>query len=364
MSAGSVPSAGAQPDVRPEADWALATRVLDARDPSHWTVALASHTDVSFVNPYLAAFGAIGLADAARVTGDARYADAAWQQAEWHAGAMDADGYVTDYRVDGGTLVSTGTADATDAYAGMFLLTVEAAQCAAPDAARLAALAPKLRLGVQAIRSTLRPDGLTGAKPGWDVAYLMNDAEAFAGLQAAARLGRVLGDRQLARDAIDAARRVRRAVARLWNPTTGAFDWAVHGDGVREPTRWASLYPDAVSQVWAVRYGLVRGSRADALLTQFLAAHPNAHDPDAIDLIDGTLTRTGSWPGLALALRAIDPDAPRRYVDGTLAASARSGAAWPYSVQTAGEILAVDAVDAVDAAGGAGCDRSPDRAAT
>ena len=118
---------------------------------------------------------------------------------------MDARGYVTDYQVSGGTLVSTGDADSTDAYAGLFLLAVEAVQTAAPNGARLLALAPAVRLGVAAIRSTQRADGLTGAKPSWMVAYLMNEAEAFAGLQAATRLALVIGDRALARDGDTAA---------------------------------------------------------------------------------------------------------------------------------------------------------------
>ena len=52
--------------------------------------------------------------------------------------------------------MSTGDADSTDAYAGLFLLAVEAANTAAPDRVRLGALAPALRSAVSAIRSTQR----------------------------------------------------------------------------------------------------------------------------------------------------------------------------------------------------------------
>jgi hypothetical protein len=252
---------------------------------------------------------------------------------------MDANGYVTDYHVVTGGLASTGNADSTDAYAAMFVLALDAAHRAAPNALRLGALAPKLRLAVAAMRSTQRADGLTGAKPDWNVAYLMNDAEVFAGLNAAARLGSVLRDRQLVADANDAARRLQRGFDRLWNPGTGAYDWAVHGNGVRQPTSWGQLYPDAMSQVWAVRYGLARGPRAAALLTTFLRTHPNAHDPDALDLIDGSVRPTGYWPGLGPTLAWVDPAAPARFLAGTRAAASATGAAWPYSVQTAGDVL-------------------------
>jgi hypothetical protein len=253
---------------------------------------------------------------------------------------MDANGYVTDYRVVGGsTIESTGDADSTDAYAGMFLQAAEAATVAAPNPGRLMALAPAVRAAVAAIRSTQRADGLTGAKPTWMVAYLMNQAEAYAGLQSAARLALSVGDKTLAKDASAAAARIARAVDRLWNPATGAFDWAVHPNGARQATSWAQLYPDALSQVWAVRFGLVQGPRARAVLDRFLQAHPSAHDPNAPDLVDGQVASTGYWPGAAAALRSVDLGAPARYHDGSAAAAAASGRAWPYSVQVAADLL-------------------------
>jgi hypothetical protein len=256
---------------------------------------------------------------------------------------MDARGFVMDSRITAAGLESTGDADSTDAYSGMFLLAVEAVQAAAPDPVRLAALAPKVRLAVDAIRATQRLDGLTGAKPSWMVAYLMNEAEAYAGLLAGARLTNALGDRTTARNASASADRIARAVDRLWNPNTRSYDWAVHGNGVRQPTNWAQLYPDAVSQVWAVRYGLVRRDRVAPLLRQFLAAHPNAHDPNAPDLVDGSVRPTGYWPGLAFALRTVDPAAPARFLAGSRAAAAATGNAWPYSVQIAGDVTVLAA---------------------
>jgi hypothetical protein len=166
----------------------------------------------------------------------------------------------------------------------------------------------------------------------------MNEAEAYAGLLAGARLTTTLGDRTTARDATAVADRISRAVDKLWNSKTRSYDWAVHPNGVRQPTNWAQLYPDAVSQVWAVRYGLVRRDRVAPLLGQFLARHPNAHDPNALDLVDGTVRPTGYWPGLAFGLRAVDPAAPGRFAAGTRAAAAATANAWPYSVQIAGDV--------------------------
>jgi len=327
----AAPASASPGVVADDADWMLLAQLPDGT--------IASHADRTFVNPYLAGFAASGLSAATRATGNPAYAEAAWRFVDWYVAHMDLHGYVSDYRVSGATLVSTGDADSTDAYAGAFLLAVEAASTAAPNLARLRALMPAMRRAVDAIRSTQRPDGFTGAKPTWMVAYLMNQAEAFAGLQAAARLAATAGERALARDATLSATRIQRGVDRLWNPSTRSLDWAVHENGARQRTNWAQLYPDALSQVWAVRYGLLHGPRARSVLLTFLQAHPHAHDPNALDLVDGRLAPAGYWPGIAGVLRLVDAGAPGRYLEGTNAAATASGRSWPYSVQTAAEVL-------------------------
>lgn len=314
-------------DAGVEAGWIRFAQTVDG--------AIATHPDRSYVDPYLGALAAAGLAR----SGDPANAEQAWRFVEWYAASMDAAGYVHDYAVDGDELTPIGEADSTDAYAAVFVVAVAAAFDAAPDRARLTVLAPALHRAVDAIRSTQRHDGLTGAKPSFMVAYLMDQAEVYAGLQASARLGRALRDRALVSEADAVARTLRRAVKGLWNPTTRAYDWAVHPDGSRDPTNWAQLYPDALSQVWAVRYGLVDGARARLLLREFLVAHPETHDPNAIDVVDGTLAPGGYWTGIGTVLGAVDPGAPERYLLGTALAAVGSGRAWPYNVRAAAEAL-------------------------
>jgi len=156
---GLAPVASAQPAPQPaapvgdptrEAEWILLAQGTDG--------AIASHADHAFVNPHLASFAIGGLAAAARVTGNPRYGEASWRAVEWYAANMDLRGFVRDNRVTASGLVSTGDADSTDAYSGMFLSAVEAAQAAAPNAARLGALTPDVRAAVDAIRATQRGD--------------------------------------------------------------------------------------------------------------------------------------------------------------------------------------------------------------
>jgi hypothetical protein len=178
------------------------------------------------------------------------------------------------------------------------------------------------------------------------VAYLMNQAEAFAGLTAASRLAYTLDDPVLARDARNAAGRIQAGVEQLWNPTTGAYDWASHPDGAHQVTNWSQLYPDAVSQVWAVRFGVARSDRTRAVLLRFLATHPHAYDPSAVDLVNGTVSPAGYWPGLGLALRFVDPGASSRFLAGTRGQAAATTRAWPYSVQIAADSIELIAAGA------------------
>src|SRR5262249_6211935 len=157
-----------------------------------------------------------------------------------------------------------------------------------------------------AIRSTQRADGLTGAKPDWMVAYLMDDSEAYAGLRAAARLAHAFGDPALEQTADGAGDAIANGIAALWDPATSSFDWAVHPDGTRVPADWSQLYPDAVSEAWAVRYGVAAAPAATAVAARFEAEHPAAADPAAPDLVDGHVDAGGYWPGAALAVARVD----------------------------------------------------------
>jgi hypothetical protein len=52
---------------------------------------------------------------------------------------------------------------------------------------------------------------------------------------------------------------------------------------------------------------------------------------------------TGYWPGVARVLALVDPDAPERYRVRAIAAATATDRAWPYSVQTAADVVLVTA---------------------
>jgi hypothetical protein len=130
------------------------------------------------------------------------------------------------------------------------------------------------------------------------------------------------------------------AINGLWDPATGAYDWAVHSDGAHQQTTWSALYPDALEQVWAVAFGAVPQSRAAALLTRFSAAHPLWANPVAMDLVAGSESLIGYWPITGWALDRVGDRA-----DATTAWASIRGVAgarlWPFTPASAGQLIAL-----------------------
>jgi hypothetical protein len=323
-------------EARADAEWILRAQLPDG--------AIANQLDQRTIWPYLSNFAAIGLARAGQITADPRYADAAWRWLSWYRAHQDASGFVSDYRVDAGVASSTGDMDSTDAYAGTFLIAVNAAWQATGDLPRLREVEPGVVAAVAAIEATQTSDGLTWAKPTARVKYLMDQAEAYAGLRAAATLARTLTNAGLASRASASARRVRAGVQRLWNPRRGAYAWAKHGGGARQQTEWRVLYPDALQQTWAVAFGLVRGARARALMRRFDREQPRWDRPASIARFrrpPGSVpTAVGYWAPAAWAFARVGDDGRSRLATGRLRAAALlAGRAWPFTPADAGQLV-------------------------
>ena len=324
--------------VRAEADWALQSQLADG--------ALGHYVDRVKVWPYLANFTAMGLSRATEVTGDRRYAQAAWRWLAWYQAHQDAQGFVTDYDVVAGVPTSTGDMDSTDAYAGTFLLAARRNWQATGDTATLRTLRTGIAGAVRAIEATQDVDGLTWAKPAWKVKYLMDQAETWAGLRAAVELAGVLGDSALRRRAETDAARMLTGINGMWNGGAGSYDWAIHADGARTPTRWGVLYSDALQQAWAVAFGVVPPARATALMARFTAEQPLWADPASLATFTGGTQRAGYWPVAGWAFLRIG-DAARA---ATAATSIQGGAlsasrAWPYTPANAGQLIGLVSAD-------------------
>jgi hypothetical protein len=301
---------------------------------------LATNPDRRIVWPYGANYAAMGLARAA-VAGDHVAARVGWWWLDWYQAHQDARGYVTDYYRNGSDLVSSGSMDSTDAYAGTFLVAVGDMFAATRDQRHLSVLHRGIYGAVRAIESTQDVDGLTWALPSVHVKYLMDQAEAYAGLVAASRVASSLDDDALsARAALDATR-VRAGVESLWNARRGAYDWAVHQDGSHATTNWSVLYPDAMEQAWTVSFGLAPGARGAALLDRLNTAQPSWASPAGIATFGDGRSKVGYWPVAAWPLSSYG-----RSVSGVLgtlrSAMRRSRRVWPFTSATAGQLMVAE----------------------
>jgi hypothetical protein len=300
--------------------------------------AIAWYVDRQRVNPYLANYSAIGLAEAYRVTRTGADLTAAMSWLSWYAAHENAAGFVTDYTVSGSVETSTGDMDSTDAYAGTYLLAVRAASRAG---ANVRSLTTGIKGAVSAIEATQDTDGLTWAKPAWHVKYLMDQSEVYAGLEAAVDLGSILGDRALRNRANADAQAVAAGVSGLWNSPTAAYDWARDG-GSQTPTNWGNLYSDSMSQAWASTFGLGRPS----LLNAVDANHPLWDQPAATDTFNGAQATVGYWPVAGWGFLAQGSSARAATAAGNIRTAAlATNRAWPFTTGNAGQLIVLEAGD-------------------
>jgi hypothetical protein len=256
---------------------------------------------------------------------------------------MNAVGFVTDYRIVNTRPVSTGDMDSTDAYAGTFLSAVLETYRATGDLTRLRAIAPALTKAVGAIEATQDADGLTWAKPAWHVKYLMDQAETYAGLRAAASLASTLKDGALARRASADASRLRAGVDALWNASTSSYDWAVHADGARIATNWSVLYSDALQQVWAVAFGLADRTRSVAIMNRFRSSQPAWAQPTATATYTEGRHVVGYWVPAGWAFARIGDTATAAAGAASIRAAAdAAGRAWPFTPSDLGQLIMLD----------------------
>ena len=331
--------------IEAEAEWILTSQLPDG--------AIAQYPDFTRINPYLGNYAAMGLVRAWTQTGNTAYVDAAERWFAWYQGHMDANGYVTDYDLGPApdyVETSTGDEDSTDAYAGTLLLALYQLQRQGTEGkVRLQAYDTLTSKAAAAVISTQQTDGLTWAKPSYQVKYLMDQAEAFAGLKAASKIARVFHDKALAKMTAAAASALRKGIETMWDPSAGFYRRAKLSDGSLDATTWSYYYPDATSEAWAVAVGnflspkrLLPASRARALMSMFTATWPEWSQPDAIVAFrDSPGTgRVDYWPLIGGALSAV-----HRKAEGLTGAQAiesyavGSARAYPFVVASAGQLL-------------------------
>jgi hypothetical protein len=259
--------------------------------------------------PYWGNYATIGLAAISAKQPEA--ATMGWDWLTWYAEHQDPlSGFITDYNVMNAVETSTGAHDSTDAYAGTYLLAVEAMWQATRCITCIEKLARSVELAVAAIVATQDADGLTWAQPIGRVKYLMDQAEVAAGLRSAGVLAEVYGNQALAGKVASIRQAHDRGLRGMVQPLNGGpMVWAISENEVvartfelssaRVLVDDAKLYPDSLGPVFfaALAADLAPPIAHDATNSYITTWHRWSEDPDIWGfpvLVGWALMRTGN----------------------------------------------------------------------
>lgn len=351
-----------------EAAWIRSARVLAAGATPSYDGAIARYPDVPLqaIDPYWAGYAAMGLARA----GDPA---SAWRWVSWYQARMDGAGVVPNVLLTPtGTIppsyseadAPTPSYDSADAYAATFVLALREAFRSDPSRSRLSAHRAGLERAVGLLRALQDPvDGLLWNLPPASqragdtrprVKLLMDQAEDYAALRAAADLAGALGRSKLRSQATAAAVSLRAGVVGLWVAGSASYAWAKLEGGALVPSDTSRWYPDAIAQPFLVAAGnwlspaapLVDGARAEALVDAFAVHWPEWATP-SFSPSPPRRAGTGSGlleyqPLLGAAFVAVGRAAEGRAGTAAIdAAAASAGRPWPFGVGHAGQVLLV-----------------------
>ena len=204
-------------------------------------------------------------------------------------------GTTYDYTVSNGVAIPTQNADSTDSYAATFLTLAWNAWQSGDANARsyIAGLSYQLDVIGGVIVQTQQSDGLTWAKPDWQIKYLMDNCEVYRGLRDLASLYQQgFGDSAKAAWYNAAADRTLKGILGMWQ--NGKWAWYKDGAGRMPAPNLANWYPDASAQVFPMLMGVLSpsDSRSQQTYATFNAAWPgwpqlsfNSQDPFPWDLV-------------------------------------------------------------------------------
>ena len=262
------------------------------------------------INPYFSNLAAIGLTKNKSYYPQVK----AWMQ--WyirHLNQSDKWGLqctIYDYSVSGTIETSLTDADSTDSYAATFLSLAWAFWQTEDDDARayIKTVSHQLSCIGSVLIETQQSNGLTWAKPDYQIQFLMDNTEVYKGLRDAAQLFDALRN-PVARDKYEAhAAKVSEGIRdNLWDAASG--DYLTY---VGAPTTdWTKWYPDSTAQLFPVLNGVILPSvpRAQQLYETFNQKWPNwttqFADPFPWVAVSGASALMGDRPRVNQYIRTI-----------------------------------------------------------
>jgi hypothetical protein len=286
------------------------------------------------LNPYYANIAAIGMTkDPARMPQVVSWMNWYINHLNW-PDKWGLYGTTYDYTVSNGVPIATNNADSTDSYAATFLSLVWNAWESGNSSARSTILGLSYQLDVigGVIIKTQQSDGLTWAKPDYQIKYLMDNCEAYRGLRdLASTFQNAFGDTTKAAYYNAAADTMLKGILGMWMNGT----WAVYKDDIGRlaAPNMTTWYADARAQIFPVLMGVVSSSdpRAQQAYAALNAAWPgwpalsfNSQDPFP-------------WALIAQGAAAMgDKGRVSTYINNVQNKYVKSGFPWPFYNAEAG----------------------------
>ena len=266
------------------------------------------------INPYFSNLAAIGLTKNKKYYPQVK----AWMQ--WYIGHLnEADRWglnctMYDYSVAGTEESPLNDADSTDSYAASFLSLAWAFWQTGDASAQayIRTLSNQLDCIGGVIVQTQQSNGLTWAKPDYQIQFLMDNTEVYRGLRDAASLFEALQNTN-ARDWYDAhAAAVAEGInADLWDAGNTSYLTYVGAP----PTDWTIWYPDSTAQLFPVLHNLISPAdpRAQQLYATFNQKWPNwtsrqFPDPFPWVLVSGASALMGDTTRVNQYIHTIEDD--------------------------------------------------------
>lgn len=165
-------------------------------------------------------------------------------------------GTIYVYVLENGQECSTNKYDSADGYAGLFLYLLHQYVVQTGDIEILHKNWDKIEDIAYLISVLQDADGLTRALPDSQVKYLMDNCEAYGGIEAYKKLRKLAGKGDSVyysrvSDAILAG-----ILKHLYNPDQERFAWAVEKN-FKSHTAWEHAYPDAYAQIFPIYYDIL-----------------------------------------------------------------------------------------------------------
>lgn len=178
-------------------------------------------------------------------------------------------------------IVTEGSYDSVDSYASTFLMVLNEYHKITGDTQFLIDNEYKITLIENAMLSSIDTDGLSGSKPDYNIKFLMDNSEIYAGLGSLIEL---FGPNGLNKPAPVEIYKIKKAELAssieniLYNPATKLY-YPYKG---ATSTDMNVFYPDATSQLFPIRFGLVdpRSDRAKEIIENFESFMPEWYNLD------------------------------------------------------------------------------------